>query len=68
MERAPPMLTRVEHSEYCSIRNLVWGYPVSLGSMSKDWDGGGKKRKHHSYLPVMLCLFVETWNTGMKHW
>lgn len=60
MERAPPMLTRVEHFEYCSMRNLVWGYPVALGSMSKDWNGGGENKHHHSFLPVMLSLLVET--------
>lgn len=46
------MLDRVEHSEYCSMRNLVWGYLGSLGPLSKDLSTGmgGKNGKHHSYL------------------
>lgn len=36
MERALPMPASVEYPEYHSMRNLVWGYPVSLGSMGND--------------------------------
>lgn len=30
------MPARVEHSEWLRLRSLVWGYPMSLGSLSND--------------------------------
>lgn len=35
----------MEHSESEGMRNLVWEYPVSLGSLINDRPGVGRKEK-----------------------
>lgn len=77
MERALPMPARVEHSEWLSLRSLVWGYPMPLASLSSDPETGMcscvcvfwgmEDRRYHSYLQKMLSLIAETWNSDTMH-
>lgn len=51
---ALPSSTRMEHSESKSMRNLVWEYPMSLGSLINDTGLGQEKRKKESIIVAWM--------------